>query len=275
MNITEWTDSDFFAYDSLSESTQSLYNLSQPVRLHKFRQTSFFLKCMQECKKENYTWTSLVDTDEYILPNHNAKDDANVISLKNSSSSPSTVMELIHLGQQTKTNLIRDNPCLPTPRLFIGGKESSTIPTPTIPPPFQATQFVTYRYRYHFGLNDFTHNRLGKALVDVSRVADDQLYFDNIYVHRPIKQYCSVAHMKSLRNAQAPFVVHHYLGSFEQWSYRDDPRKWAHTGKKGSYDKLSKARRVDDHIRPWLEEFVRQVGLELATELLKDVGKLE
>ena len=60
---------------------------------------------------------------------------------------------------------------------------------------------------------------------------------DLIDIHRPIKHTCEEAHaLTHPRNAT--FVVYHYPGTLEQWTFRNDARNW--TQNEQAYQVLAK-----------------------------------
>lgn len=70
-----------------------------------------------------------------------------------------------------------------------------------------------------------------------------------------------------------PLGIHHYLGSWESYAFRDDSRK----GTLRSRDKWmerakSEAGGSDDEIRQWVEGFAKDAGDVLARELLSNAG---
>jgi hypothetical protein len=69
-----------------------------------------------------------------------------------------------------------------------------------------------------------------------------------------------------------PLAIHHYVGSWEFFSYKNDSRGARRHGweQKASVGKV----RNDDEIRPWIGGFVNHVGEQLAKYLLADVGYL-
>jgi hypothetical protein len=67
--------------------------------------------------------------------------------------------------------------------------------------------------------------------------------------------------------------IHHYLGSWEQYSARVDDRRH-----RGAFDKKASpatAYGPNYDIRPWLRKFVAKVGLQKAQFLLEGVGEFE
>jgi hypothetical protein len=139
------------------------------------------------------------------------------------------------------------------PRMFIGTKESTTYqvessvsnPHTVSPLGWNVTDFMTLRWRWHGGNADTggsrtpshvnqsaatttisTKQRAGKAMIDVSRVDSSFLNVIQVNPHRPIKAICSIENMW-ISTQDALFVIHHYIGTYSQWSFRNDPRTQA------------------------------------------------
>ena len=75
---------------------------------------------------------------------------------------------------------------------------------------------------------------------------------------------------------RSAFLVFHYPGSLEAFLFRKDPRSGVRTeaqylekysNETGAY--------VDDSARSWIENFVKQVGLDQAQSLLSKAGVVE
>lgn len=171
------------------------------------------------------------------------------------------------------SSTLLSSPCIPMARLSFGVKESemNQIQNKDVPWGFTASDFQTLRWRWHAGRTKKSINKISKALVDVSRI-DSSLFVptEQVMVHLPIKEYCPSDNLWIL-NTHSLFVVHHYGGTWEQWSHRQDTR-----GKRTrqAYDKMKYDKQTDDAIRPWLREFVNTVGWWTAIGLLRDVGKV-
>jgi hypothetical protein len=75
-----------------------------------------------------------------------------------------------------------------------------------------------------------------------------------------------------MNRRQSPFVVYHYTGSFEQFSYRVDGRD---NRNRKEYQQRAFDAWSDDSTRFWLKDFVDEVGSTLAKELLKGAGHVE
>jgi len=186
-----------------------------------------------------------------------------------------TVSRLLHELQESKQVA---SPCVGLPRLLFGTKEDSKgdseavahgslLPEIGVAP----TDFMTLRWRWHAG-NDNRLNRAGKALVDLSRIPNGLLLLDNVNAHRPIKQLCTNDAMW-IRIDESPLVLHHYVGTYQQWISRDDVRN-----KRTSilYSEMAAVNHTkDSNERAWLKYFIKAIGEKNAAMLLNDVGKVE
>jgi hypothetical protein len=59
-------------------------------------------------------------------------------------------------------------------------------------------------------------------MVDVSRI--DARDFNGKSIHVPVPAHCPYQGMAT-QPSKSFYVLHHYLGTWEQFSFRDDPRK--------------------------------------------------
>jgi hypothetical protein len=214
----------------------------------------------------------MVDTDEYLLPNQNAKKDFRIRNTANK-----TIYEMLQArdGPKEKDEQI-SQVCIPLPRLRFGVKGSNEKETQSYAPGgLNGTDFVSVRYRYRTDWQKMRLNRLGKAIVDVSRVHGGMLHHgpQNGDPHQPVTQLCTDRYRRS---PVSPFVLHHYAGTFDQFFYRDDPRSQERNNEKyEAFRGDDHAEVEDDSTRPWLKEFVASAGHELASALLADVGLLK
>jgi hypothetical protein len=275
------------------------------TKLFRKRQEEFYARCMARLKTEGRTWTALIDTDEYVVPNAHSKKhyaylhdhyttvpEATVWDLLQARvvDDESSSMAVIHqedtnrddppheaILRQQETYLakqIQETPCFPMARLTFGVKESKVDEVQSqIPWGFDGLRFQTLRWRWHAGRTSKKLNKISKALMDVSRV-DSKLFVatKQVMVHLPIQEYCQGEDDLWILNGQSLLVVHHYGGTWEQWSHREDTR-----GKRTreAYDRMQYDKQSDDYIRPWLKHFVRQVGWWTARHLLRNVGDVQ
>lgn len=145
--------------------------------------------------------------------------------------------------------------------------------------------FDTLRYKY------LTHGGDGmpKTFVDLSQ-RNPKLYAQNKWkpkvknhswrVHSVMVDLCKkeskerLSEIKSMVKEEN-FVINHYLGSFESYSFRDDARQGG-LRTYGIWKKRANSTRGEfsDTIRPWLRGFVELVGgPNVASFLLQDAGK--
>jgi hypothetical protein len=234
------------------------------------------MKCMMELKADNYTWTALVDTDEFILKNHYAFDDYNVFQNLANVSNSTTVLEILQGSKTTNNDAFKSllrRPCLPMTKLQFGTKESTQDQVnQQVPQGFNGSHFLTLRWRWHHGIKNPQQNRRGKAMIDVSRVPDRDFFVENVYQHRPIRTLCYENGMFQ-GNRKSPFTTHHYVGTWEQWSFRDDPRSWTRRNR-DKYNQTSVVKSTDDYARSWLTDFVQKHGIKTAAALLEGVGEV-
>ncbi|KAG7357844.1 hypothetical protein IV203_014431 [Nitzschia inconspicua] len=280
--------------------------------LHRFRQRFFFFKCLRQLKREGRTWVALIDSDEFLqspnprwryLPNimattttkttttktMMAQDNHDVTKKDNHSMilvwSSWTVMDFLHrLHNHPPTT----QPCISVPRLLFGTKplDTTTTTTTTVLQQQQhrlvdktldsismsRKDFVTLQWQWHGRIDDTTLNRAGKAIVDVSQIPFSVMDLNRTDIHRPVMDYCSAESVWNT-NTESFLILHHYIGSWEQWSFRSDPRQ---TRTKERYDKYKTLDvEHDDSITSWLDEFVQQVGIETAKVLLEGTGRVQ
>jgi hypothetical protein len=77
-----------------------------------------------------------------------------------------------------------------------------------------------------------------------------------------------------IKNQESPLIVHHYIGSYEQWMFRNDPRGIRTQAKYQHYQNDFNAS-LDDGMETWLEGFVKMVGHEMAKTLLQGLGQVQ
>jgi hypothetical protein len=275
MEITEWSDVDFMPPTKMDAHKQLKdHEHDELTKLFRQRQEEFYARCMAKLKYEQKTWVALVDTDEYILPNTNSQGDYKIIGY-HEKPTDMTVLGTIHRAQRENkdfTTLLEESPCLPMARLTFGVKESEPKEIQeSVPFGFDGAEFQTLRWRWHGGRSQKRLNKISKSIIDVSRV-DSSLFVPttHVMVHLPVKEHCNGDDLWIL-NAFSALVVHHYGGTWEQWSHRKDTR-----GKrtKDNYEKMKYDKQIDDSVRPWLAGFVNDVGFWKARNLLRGVGQI-
>jgi hypothetical protein len=214
MIIEEWSDRDFMNLTENDVKSNELKN-SIGMTMHRIRQKEFYQKCMSKLKADNRTWTLLNDSDEYLVFNTYSK------KLNVTVEKPASVMTFLHQESTKNETMLQKSPCIMIPRLRYGSKESAPEHVAKdLPKGFNGSAFQTLRFRKHAPLNSLQLNKLPKAIVDVSRVEQSEITGN---VHRPANG-CKFKLMR-LKIPKSPLVMRHYLGTYEQFNFRDDARK--------------------------------------------------
>jgi len=295
-----WDDEDFITAPNMkkmkkkkSEALKLGLNLSL-VELHRERQKTFISRCYNHYKLMNHSWVLHVDTDEYVVFNTISDDEPAFdgvlgptlrdqkskvrVSPSNKFGRPLTPnlkrKSLPKIGQKTILEVINETdqgPCIGMYRLLFSAVDATDLEMEAFnhyPPSLDRKNFDTLRYLRHHVKGDlnFLPNGLGKMLVDVSRLPNDNLVIFSI--HRPFKEICPTNIRGPKAYAHSIFRVNHYLGSWKAYSSRSDVRRDRNT-----FD--TKANATDGpsfEIIPWLESFVEEVGEQKAQYLLQNVA---
>jgi len=230
------------------------------------RQAPFLAQCMLRLQDEGYRWITGIDTDERIaiynqyanepLPRRHA-----------------TLVKVLQDEENLKLKPVLNRTCILMPRYHFGPHEetNASLVSRDFPPELSdmdPLNFHTYRWRHR---GTFKWESIpGKSIVDLSKTPRNWLHKSD--PHKMVKSACG----KHVRGSGelAPFIVHHYAGSWEEFTFRNDIRKMAKS--QGAYNKLRKlyTQEEDDNARGWLRPFIDQVGLEKARFLLQGVGQL-
>jgi hypothetical protein len=280
--------------------------------IHRARQRMFYYKCLQTLKQQGKTWTLLTDTDEFVTINyetvHQSMHQSIDLNLTTAApprmDQPGAVARFLQnqvkgpqvqeLNDNQPLYILQSSPCIQIPRIRYGAQESDTSTTSTstststtveenqqqhlvvIPDGYNASHFLTLKYRHHTQADDYKKNKISKTILDLSRISDkDLLPVDSI--HLPVRSLCQQRRLH-LRKSQSLLVIHHYLGGHDQYTYREND---ARLGKERGEDQWLAHNRIQhaetddgDGIRSWLAGFDRQLP-NSAKELLKEVGQLE
>jgi hypothetical protein len=255
MNITYWDDSEYMSSRFVKDNEDDV------VEVHRGRQRRFTASCLETLQSEGMSWVMNTDTDEYIVPNRYAFPSCTIQGQERK------VIDMLNHPDNRFVNPEATDACHPMIRLAIGTKESTELQVQkNIPSGFNGHEYMTLRYRWPEPR--LHHQIVGKALVDVSKIPPQDILYENGNPHRPNRMHCTEGGM-FMSPRKSPFVVYHYTGSFEQFSYRVDGRgnrDWKMFQKR-AFDAWS-----DDSMRFWLKDFVDEVGSTLATELVKGAG---
>lgn len=268
MTIEEWSDRNFMSENLYSVAQHmSELNKTEIIELHRARQREFYGRCMKRLKSQKRKWTMLTDTDEFLLINKKATNRFNVTDAPPIEQAGSIMTFLKQERAKDVTEMPKKAACIMIPRLRFGSKESEPEKVNLrVPAGFNASAFTTLRHRKHAEKRLSQINKTGKVIVDVSRLHPGRMKVKN--PHRPLWAYCPKSELFTHIKDNL-LVIHHYAGTWEQYTFRDDYRAMK---TKEEFDKYNSRNLDDDAIRPWLDGFVQDKGVEAASTLLKDVG---
>jgi len=284
------------------------------TNLHRSRQRHFYVACMRHLKeKEEHqdkasryappnvvepNWVAFIDVDEFLFPNWNWEYHFLLRPTKGYSA-----------GQQTDSMTIASilhrlakfdgfqGPCIVSPRLLIGTNENNRSITQHMHlPKEQVTQLdlawhsvflpsrqknknqsslLTWDWNWHETLYNHSRNKAGKAILDLSRVPTQRMVYGQADVHRPNDELCSENQVWTM-NIHSPLILHHYIGSLEQFTFRSDVRHGKRT-----YEEYLSYQTVHAGVvnvwetRRWLIDFISTVGVTTAAYLLDGAGLIE
>jgi hypothetical protein len=289
IHILEWGDRDFWRADLKLVPIPDDAELQTKRDRHRGRQKYFYKQCLIRCKKDNRTWVSLHDSDEYLVYNHAGGDKfaeweerrrktSRMPRMKPSRTPPTTAEAgamIKYINQERDAGLkYYKSPCIGVPRTMFGADESQVDPkaiVKSVPKQFHWTAPLmdSLKYRQHATRNDFIKNALGKVIIDVSRVNVAKTpYFMSL--HRPIKKICPTPW---INDWDAGLRINHYLGSWNSYSFRDDSRRGSERSwEVWTYKATTLGENTDDNIRPWVSGLIETEGPDVAADMLKDVG---
>ena len=244
LNITIWwNDSDYIVNQTELDEAESWVALkfsddrpSQHLIRHRARQRLFYYHCLQEHRQAKHAYTLLTDSDEFLTINYetvnNTKSHTVASRLIPSIATPGSVLQLLRHERKfhANTSTVMESPCIQIPRSRFGTVEDGAKPpthettTAPITMSFNASQFATLRWLYHAAPQNYNQNRISKTVIDVSRIAQDSDLRPVDSIHRPLKQYCGRRKLH-IRAPDQLLLIHHYLGTWEQYNFRRDARQ--------------------------------------------------
>ena len=220
---------------------------------------------------KNTSWVALMDTDEFLRinnfrPGYQDEDDTSEWPV------------LSYLQERDP-----DINCLHVPRLQMSSQKdkSSSYAVPSDLTLVNGTSFLTLDWLYHSGQEiHMGHDLDGKNVLNL-RFLEDEIPRKIPNVHK-VLDACPSTSGDRLKFAESWLSIHHYLGTYEQYMFRQDPRDqipgrptreemWK---KAGNSDNNSANNVRDDSIGSWLADFVKSVGANEASKLLSDVGRV-
>jgi hypothetical protein len=310
IEIQQWRETDFMTTSEFREAQTRVKEyfradlLNPELVLHRARQRLFYYKCLQHLKTDGKRWTLLTDTDEYLTINYRtlqARDKENSASANANTTlqvslprmdQPGSVAQFIqeqllldshnpHDDNSTSAALLnlQSSPCIQIPRIRFGVAESTTEQVQyLVPYPFNGSHFLTLNWRNHAPPGDYKRNKISKTIIDLKRVHPNEL-LPVKSIHLPIQDHCSQRNLH-IRSPQSLLLIHHYLGSFQQYTYRENDARSIIADNGRSPQAYLKNNAIakpetDDYIRPWLSGFVQQETSPIASQLLHGIGQLD
>jgi hypothetical protein len=275
--IEEWTEENYFD-KALRRRTVELKGVKNPPPddLHDNfieRQSKFIKSCSVHLQKQNRTWVSFHDIDEYYVINSDI-----VKGTKQRMEEPGSVIKLIKELQENATSTSDlglpeqySGPCVTTYRVPYSAVESSEEERGQDVPSFlDPRQFETLRWRNH------GHKTIiGKSLLDVSKLPALKHMGWSDRKRTPFSPHQLIPSCPSVSyHPNAFIVINHYLGGWESYTYRANDIRKGNLKNRKEWEKdayRKKGARGDD-IRPWIKGFVRLFGEQKVQLLLGNAG---
>jgi len=114
----------------------------------------------------------------------------------------------------------------------------------------------------------FDYNYYGKVIIDVSRINQKEITRYMHSIHRPLEYTCLVP----LKEYDVGILrVHHYLGSWKEYSSRSDIRR----NKEKFFRKSTVDGGTDYQLQQWLKKFILKVGVSKSKMLLESAGIID
>eukprot|EP00985_Skeletonema_marinoi_P010726 scaffold5037_cov180-Skeletonema_marinoi.AAC.2 len=259
------------------------------------RQNHFDFACLQEMKRVNRSWVTIIDTDEYITFNRFSHGDPTLLELNFSQYATTTRDNLIRArtrlpitgGDTTAYSFIQqesDNlpwayqSCVPMFRLQFGLRETPISQLEreddlSLPAGHKTTDYYTTRYFQHRPKGSCNKNCKGKTMIDVSRIPDDHLIHSDYNPHGGATTSCGPHNPVPECNgtlvpdyATSIFRVHHYLESVDTVMSRNIQHGSSKMKKFNWYKGLQSEPELEASY--WLKSFVANVGEKEARFLL-------
>jgi hypothetical protein len=285
MNVTIWSDEDYLADHFLQRIKNATdTDKGELVNIYLRRQKLFLWKCLAQFVNENQTWIASFDTDEYVFPNENHYRHPEALTLR------PTLTETLSMTIQkndSSSGILRDlkqKGCAMLPRMRLGDKVDAVgqknnrsqggeeeEDADVLPPGFNVTSFSTLNFRY------FKGQTMGKSLMYLPWVRNPENAIVNksekqavnaFGAHNMVRRLCSSRDAKFGTFVGSPLSIHHYLGTWEQYSFRSGDVR-ADIRRRDKFDLEAAGCNLEDNSnRQWLKRFVEQVGEDLANDLL-------
>ena len=179
-NVAVWDDPD---YGFEPDTAKVNGTIADKTNVHRSRQPFFYRKCTEYLKSLDQTITLYHDVDEFIAINEEVIPDA-----QNRMSRPNGVLDLLSELQSSREDDYYRTPCLLLPRLLFSAVESDAGQVRNgVPSLFDASRFMTLRWRHHNALRDKKNNGQPKSMMNV-QLADPAKHV--FHTHRVVEELC-------------------------------------------------------------------------------------
>jgi hypothetical protein len=231
INITLWNDTDYYTANQKEREEAEYWaerkfgsDIPKSLIQHRARQRLFYYHCMQHLKAAGRDWTLLTDSDEFLRINyhtvHQVSNPATGSIIVPPVSEEGSVLTFLQHNQHNPAlNLSTFSPCLQIPRIRFGTVEPENGHAYL---GINASALQTTRFRTHAKSGNYPLNRISKVLVNLKQVPwEDLVPVESI--HLPLKHWCKRRKLH-IRTHQQVLVLHHYIGTWQQYSFREDAR---------------------------------------------------
>ena len=247
------------------------------------RQNGFITTCIEILKEKGIKWTLFSDIDEFLVINRLGEDEIKSLTIAQKSQSrpisnesfhirrslppvesDATVLDVINQIEKSGNSL---GPCYTIPRLRVGALENVTCPdaqsiVDLVRGSFRFESMSTLRFVQHAKKETIELNRAGKVMMDLSQLSNDTVARKPRGIHRPFK----LCLHPFVDTADSYFYLNHYIGSWEQYSARQDGRRNRAGWEEFAY--LTSGTSCDQAVHRWFPRFIKQVGEKRAKFLL-------
>jgi hypothetical protein len=250
------------------------------IQDHRFRQITFLSSCAKKLKEQGRTWMIHIDTDEYVVinPKLRKRSRFNENITIPSVVEPSIVPRLLNQMVVSSWDAV-NYPCVSLPRLLFGSIDDDDDNDSSVGRQskmqthgYNISRFESLRWKHHADYEDGSLNKQPKVMMDISAIpADDNMFTEGrvFSIHRPSPFLCRTQGQMFFDDVEKyPFSVNHYLGTFDRFGARDDPRR-----NRKLYDQkanVTGGKENDGWINTWLSSFLQEHGQEKVSELLSD-----
>lgn len=266
---------------------------------HRQRQKHFLAKCMMYHKERNRSWVAIVDPDEFITYNTIIDDDPHPYQGNDIDAEDEILPKYDDLEYRSDMYAMRERAvksfargqtlfdfineakdqepwiseiCYLMPRLFFSSVESQPHELTEARVEqygFDVMNFSTLRFFKHAWKGGWVGNHFGKVIVDLSRIKTNQITKNMTNIHRPVPSECNSFPFRPYETGI--FRVQHYIGSWEAYSGKNDPRR-----SKERFEKFASVNEGSDYqLQSWLVKFSEKIGVAKSKELLKYSGLIK